>query len=329
LLVNNRIKALSNIDRLVRSVRAFSREYYRPSPKPPIDVAPASRPLKLGLALGGGFARGILHIGVLKALEQAKIPVDFVAGTSVGALVGSFYCAGMSAAEMEEVARTARFKDFARWTLSRYGLCSTDRMTHFCAQVLKTKTFEELKIPFAVTATDFRTGEAVVFTKGSLVDSIRASCAYPGMFPPVEIDGRSYIDGMLAYAVPTTPLRHMGAESVLGVYLSAHWSWEREPRHLFEVIGQCFSIAQSKMTEMWKKDADLVIEPDVAGFAFDCFDRAPELIALGEASMRAVLPKLKILLNMSVGTAPSAATDLTATPPPLVRSAEPQPSSAA
>ncbi len=301
---------MSNLHRVIRSVRAFSRELSNPSAKPLPDILPTPRRPKLGLALGGGFARGILHIGVLKVLEEAKIPVDFVAGTSVGALVGSFYCAGMSAGEMEEMARIARFKDFTRWTLSRYGFCSTDRLNRFCERVMKTKSFEELKIPFAVIATEIRTGKAVVFSKGSLVDAIRASCAYPGMFPPVEIDGHSYVDGMLAYSVPTTPLREMGAERVLGVYLSAHVSQEREPRHLFEVIGQCFSIAQSKMCETWKKDADLVLDPDVTGFAFDCFDRTPELIALGEASMRAALPELKALLNLPTASEETAQVDL-------------------
>lgn len=252
----------------------------------------------LGLALGGGFARGLAHIGVLKALEEAGIPVDFVAGTSVGAIIGACYCAGMNAGELEEVARAARFKHFARWTLSRYGFCSNDRMTQFCARVLRVTTFEDLRIPLAVTATDFHTGEAAVFTKGPLVAPIRASCAYPGMFHPVEIDRRSYVDGMLAYAVPTTPLRTMGAERVLGIYLSAHWAQDREPRHLFEVIGQCFSIAQSRMCELWKKDADLVVEPDVTGFTYDCFDHAKDLIARGEESVRAVVPQLRTMLNL-------------------------------
>ncbi len=319
---------MSKIHRLVRSVRAFSRELSRSSPTPSTDALLVPRRMKLGLALGGGFARGILHIGVLKALEDARIPVDFVAGTSVGALVGSFYCAGIPAGELEEIARMARFRDFARWTLSRYGFCSTDRIIHFCERVMKTKSFEELKIPFAVTATDIRSGEAVVFTKGSLVDSIRASCAYPGMFPPVEIDGRSYVDGMPAYSVPTTPARQMGAERLLGVYLSGHWVQEREPRHLFEVIGQCFSIAQSKMSESWKKDADLVLNPDVAGFAYDCFDRTPELIALGEASMRAALPELRTLLNIPADDAAAAVTDLATVTAPPVSPAPPQPSPA-
>jgi NTE family protein len=170
-------------------------------------------------------------------------------------------------------------------------------MVRLFARVLKCHTFEELKIPLAIAATEFRTGEAVVFTKGSLPDPIRASCAYPGMFLPVEIDGRSYIDGMLAYGVPTTPLRKMGAERVIGSYLSAHLNNVRPPRHIFEVIGQCFSIAQSKLSDSWMRDADLVIEPNTAGFSYDCFERTPELIAAGEAAMRAKLPELRALLK--------------------------------
>lgn len=289
---------MTTFSRIVRSVRAFSRELTRvpDQVEPALPVEPQR--LKLGLALGGGFARGLVHIGVLKALEQAEIPVEFVAGTSVGSIIGACYCAGMKPDELEEVARAARFKHFARWTLSRYGFCSNDRITQFCARVLRVTTFEDLSIPLAVTATDFHTGEAVVFTKGALVAPIRASCAYPGMFHPVEIDGHSYIDGMLAYAVPTTPLRAMGAERVLGIYLSAHWAQDRPPRHLFEVIGQCFSIAQARMCELWKKDADLVVEPDVNGFAYDCFDRAKDLIALGEESVRVVVPQLREMLNL-------------------------------
>jgi NTE family protein len=238
------------------------------------------------------------HIGVLKVLEAERIPVDVVAGTSAGAILGAAYCAGMSAKEMEQMAATARFRDFARMTLSRYGLYASDRMANFCERILKIKNFEDLKIPLAVTATDVRTGDPVVFTKGPLVDPMRASCAYPGMFPPVEVDGRSLIDGMLAYSVPTTPLREMGAECVIGVYLSADRSRQPAPRHIFEVIAQGFSIAEAKNCDLWKKDADLVLEPDIKGFSFDCFDRAKELIANGEKATRAALPQLQRLLRV-------------------------------
>jgi len=284
-------------------MRAFSRELSHPARQPQQTLAlPEPRPLKLGVALGGGFARGLVHIGVLKALDDAAIPVSFVAGTSVGALIGACYCAGVSAEELKEIAYATRFKHFARWTLSRCGLCSNDRMQDFCARILKVTTFEELRVPLAVTATDFFSGEPAVFREGPLVGPIRASCAYPGMFLPVEIDGRRYVDGMLAYAVPTTPLRTMGADRVLGVYLSAHWM-KAEPRHLFEVIGQCFSIAQDKMSESWKRDADRVLEPNVSGYSYNCFERALELIEIGETAARAIVPELRALLNLTPAVA--------------------------
>jgi NTE family protein len=308
-------------------VRAFSREFVHHSQKQQVLESPAARRLKLGVALGGGFARGVAHIGVLKALDSAKISVDFVAGTSVGAIIGAAYCAGITGEELEEVARTARFSDFARWTLSRQGFCSNDRIAQFCARVIKTRSFEELRIPFAITATDYRTGEAVFFREGDLADPIRASCAYPGMFPPVEIDGRRYVDGMLAYAVPTTPLRQMGAECILGVFLRGHWTQQDNPRHLFEIIGQCFSIAQTKLSDLWKRDADLVLEPDVTGFSFDCFERSRELIALGEESRRAVVPRLRTLLKLPVPIAESRPSSLESESAQAV-TGSPQPSAA-
>jgi NTE family protein len=214
----------------------------------------------------------------------------------------------MSATELAELGRTLRLSHFARLTLSRYGFYSNDRMVRFFARVFKQHTFEEMRIPLAIVATEFRTGEPVVFTKGPIADPIRASCAYPGMFLPVQIEGRSYIDGMLAYAVPTTPLRQMGAERVIALYLSAHWSNAKPPRHVFEVIGQCFSIAQARLADSWKKDANLVIEPDVNGFAYDCFDRTPELIAAGEAAMRAALPQVRAMLGLSREGKPTVGT---------------------
>ncbi len=280
---------LNQFSKFVRTVRAFSRELNKIPEKP---IIAWQRP-KLGIALGGGFARGIAHVGALKVLEEEKIPIDYIAGTSVGALIGAAYCSGVGARELEEVAGLVRFKHFARWTLSRYGFCTNDRMDLFLSRILKVKTFEELRIPLAIAATDFISGEAKVFTSGPLIDPVRASCAYPGMFLPVRIDGRMYVDGMLGHAVPTTPLRQMGADRVIGIYLSAHWVQMSGPRHLFDVIGQCFSIAQQRMSNLWRVDADLVIEPDVTGMAYDCFERTPELIRAGEESMRRIVPEIK------------------------------------
>jgi len=234
-----------------------------------------------------------------------------VAGTSVGALMGAAYCSGVSLTDLEELAHNVRFTTFARWTLSRCGFASNDRMVTFLARTLKGKTFEELRIPLGVTATDFNTGEGVVFHSGSIIDPVRASCAYPGMFLPVEIRGRFLVDGMLSHPVPTRPLREMGADRVLAVHLKGTWANGSPPRHLFDVIGQSFAIAQDAMSSLWKGAADIVIEPDVAGFAYDDFKRADDLIHAGEVAMRKALPEVRKWLEAPVeatypGTEPHA-----------------------
>src|SRR5208337_4409116 len=165
--------ALKHLGKIIRSVQAFGRELAATSSRPQTGKIPA-----LGLALGGGFARGIAHVGVLKVFEEENIPIRYMAGTSVGALIGAAYCSGLSAAELKEIAVRVRFKHFARWTLSRFGIADNLRMIGFLNSILKVKTFEELRTHLAVTATDFSSGEGVVFRSGPLVDPVRASCAY-------------------------------------------------------------------------------------------------------------------------------------------------------
>jgi NTE family protein len=295
-------------------VQAFGRELSRQA----APVLPSRIPA-IGIALGGGFARGIAHVGVLKVLEQEGIPVRVVAGTSVGALIGAAYCSGVSVEELHEMAHNVRFTTFARWTLSRCGFASNDRMISFLTRFLKVKTFEELRIPLGVTATDFNTGEAVVFHSGSIIDPVRASCAYPGMFLPVQMRGRYLVDGMLSHPVPTRPLREMGAERVLAVHLKGTWSHGGAPRHLFDVIGQSFAIAQDAMSSVWRQAADLVIEPDVAGFAYDDFKRADDLVRVGEVAMQNALPEVRKWL----ATAEEAAVN--AKPSPAVARPAPMP----
>src|SRR5947209_6526222 len=280
------------LEKIVRSVQAFGREIKRqqqPLVKP--TPAPQRRP-RIGLALGGGFARGMAHIGVLKVFEEENIPIDFVAGTSIGAAIGAAYCSGVSAKELQEIASILKFSDFARWTISRMGLCSNDRLGQLLKKMLKVYTFEELRIPMAVSATDFLTGESVVFTSGPLIDPVRASCAYPGVFLPVNVNGRLMVDGLLAHPVPATPLKQMGADRVAAVYFNSHWVGSNGPKHFMDIIGQCFSIAQANMCSLWQVNADVVIEPDVAPFPYDSFSKAPELIKVGEAAARAALPAI-------------------------------------
>jgi NTE family protein len=279
--------------RISRSIEVFFRELSGTQEAVPQRT--------LGIALGGGFARGMVHIGVLKVLEKERIPIAAISGTSSGSIIGAGFCSGLSAAELAEVGCRLRFKDVARWTLDRGGFCSNERLGEFLARMCPCKDFSELRTPLVVVATELLSGHPAIFRKGSICDAVRASCAYPGMFTPVEIGGVLHVDGMLSYEVPTTPLKlkRMGIDCVMGVHLQSHWNQSAgAPRHFFDVIGQCFAIAQTRMSLQWEKDADLLLRPNVDGFAFDDFERAPELIALGEESMRAALPALKHKLGI-------------------------------
>jgi NTE family protein len=286
---------LDKLSRIVRSVSAFNRELKRPREK----EKPRPRP-RIGVALGGGFARGVAHIGVLKVFEEEGVPIDYIAGTSSGALIAAMFSSGICAKELEEIAGLLKFGDFARLTISRLGLWTTDPMIGLLTRILKVHTFEELRIPLAVTATDFNSGDSVVFTSGPLIDPLRASCAYPGAFLPVNVNGRLMVDGLLAHPVPTAPLKQLGADRVAAVHFKSHWVGDSGPKHFMDVIGQCFSIAQSRMSGQWQLNADAVIEPQVEIFAYDAFHQAPELVKAGEAGARAALPAIHEWLKGTV-----------------------------
>jgi NTE family protein len=295
---------VGKLNQVRNALNAFKRELARPRTAP---EPPKARP-KIGIALGGGFARGIAHVGVLKVFEEEKIPIDYVAGTSVGAVVGALYCSGVSAKELEEVAAIMKFNSFARFSLSRMGFWSNDRLGVMLQRMLKVHTFEELRIPLAVTATDFVSGDPVIFTSGSLIDPVRASCAYPSFFQPVNVNGRLMIDGLLAHPVPATPLKQMGADRVCAVYFNSHWVGPTGPRHFMDIIGQCFSIAQANVCPIWQANADVVLEPKVSGFAYDAFNRASELVKVGEEAARQALPKIKAWFGeIEAAKAPKAA----------------------
>src|SRR5580765_6228458 len=179
--------------------------------------APLSGRTGLGLALGGGFSRGFAHLGVLRVLEQNHIPVSYIAGTSVGSILGAAYASGAPLARIIATCRTLRFRDIARWRVSRLGLASNQRLGELVERVFESRQFEDLRIPMAVVATDLNSGEPVVLSHGNLVDAIRASCAFPGLFEPVEIGTRCLADGGLVAPVPTRAARDLGAEFVLAV----------------------------------------------------------------------------------------------------------------
>ncbi len=254
------------------------------------EAAMRSRRPRVGLALGGGFARGIAHIGVLRVLLENRIPIDCIAGTSVGALIASAYAAGVSLEEMQHQAATTQFRDFGRWTLSWMGLATNERLEGYLRRFAAVTRFEELKLPLAIVATDLGTGEAVAFTRGPLGPALRASCAYPGLFLPVEHEGRTLVDGFLAAPVPVDAVRRLGAEIAIGVFLEA--GGFEKPRNVADVIGRSFAIVQQFANADWRSKADVVIEPVVKPFVWDAFDKAPEIIAAGEAATRAALPQI-------------------------------------
>jgi NTE family protein len=267
----------------------------------PNAAEPPRRP-RVGVALGGGFARGIAHLGVLKVLEQEHITVDYLAGTSAGAMLAIAYASGHPIHEIVAQARATRFKDFGNWRLSWMGLASNQKLEHYPRKYLGVSTFEELKIPLAIAATDLGKGEPVYFTNGPLGPALRASCAYPGMFVPVEIDGRVLVDGFLAAPVPVDALRRMGADVVIAVFLEA--ANNRKPSSIVDVIGLSFAILQRHADLEWRRTADIIIEPVVKDFLWDDFEKTSELIAAGETAARAALPKIRAALAPKIAPAP-------------------------
>ena len=259
------------------------------------EERPNSERPRVGLALAGGFARGIAHIGVLRALTKAGIPIDCVAGTSVGALIGACYCAGVPLDDMQQIASATTFADFGRWTPSWLGLATNLRMEKYFARFTHVKTFEELKTPFAIAATDINAGISVYYTRGPLLPPLRGSCAYPGLFVPIQFEGRTLVDGFLTAPVPVEGALLLGADIVIAIYLEA--GNLEDPRTAADVISRSFNIIQRHGEIAWRQQADVIIEPDVKPFVWDDFTRTNELVAVGEAAVKALLPEIKALLS--------------------------------
>jgi len=264
----------------------------------------AGRP-KVGLALGGGFARGIAHIGVLRVFEENEIPIDFIAGTSVGALIGATYASGTPLDEMERQGSETRFHDFGRWTLSRMGMASNERLEHYLHKFTSVELFSEMKIPLSIVATDIITGESVHFTQGEIGPALRASCAYPGLFLPVHHEGRILVDGFLTETVPAEAAREMGADIVVGVHLEPGLL-DSAPRNTIEVISRSFSIIQTAAAQLWHTDVDVLIEPEVHYILWDEFVKTPQLVAAGRAAAHAALPKIRAALARDPVSLPRA-----------------------
>jgi len=274
----------------VRGLRKFA--YAAPVPRAPIEKPP--RQLRLGLALGGGFAPGLAHIGVLKVLLDNRIAIDSLAGTSIGSIVAAGVASGCAIDEMVATARIVRWSSFARWTFPRLGFATNERLEVFLSKTLPCRTFEQLKLPLAIVAADLRTGEEVIFREGDLMTPLRASCSFPGLFVPIEYRGRLLLDGAVVNSVPVSALS--GVDVVVAVHIRSN-GLERNPTNLFEIVGESFRITQNLNQSSWRDRSDLVIEPELTDFRWDDFGHADGLIAAGEMAARQTLPALRDLLR--------------------------------
>jgi NTE family protein len=276
----------------VRKLREFA---YSHQPTGTKRRLASSRP-RIGLALGGGFARGVAHIGVLKALVENEIPIDAIAGASAGSVIGAVFASGATLEEMIGDARNVRWRSLARWTLTRMGLATNERMESMLRNLLHCSRFEELTIPLAVVATDISTGEPVIFRKGELIPALRASCSVPGLFTPVNHEGRLLVDGSILWSVPTPALRDFAVDRIIAVQLDTNGQ-PFAPTNMFQVVGQSFHIAQSLNEGAWRDRSDVVIEADVTKFDWDDFEHADELVRLGERAVLKALPAIRQLFE--------------------------------
>jgi len=255
---------------------------------------------RVGLALSGGAARGMAHVGVLKVFQEHDVPIDFIAGTSAGALVGGAFAAGMSVADLEELGRTMRWRDIGRMTLSRLGIQSNARLEDFIRARFPVTRFEELRIPFAAVATDLHSGSAVVMSgEGDVAFAIRASCALPGWYVPVvDEQGRQLIDGGLVANVPTAVVRSLGANLVVAVDVNHDGAKFLGPPHsAIGVLLQSIIVVQRTAATHQRQVADLVISPRVGHIRWDEMTRGEELMTAGEEAARASIAKIKQLLE--------------------------------
>jgi NTE family protein len=247
----------------------------------------------LGLALGGGGARGLAHIGVLRVLEEEGLQADFVAGTSVGSLIGALYCCGYTWKQMKELASSTEWGDLVSIVVPRMGLINTGKLERLVARLVGGRSIEDLPIPFRALGVDITRGEEVVLARGSVSQAVRASSAIPGIFEPVRWEGLLVVDGGLLANVPTHVARAMGAQVVLAVDLAADRTKTRDPENILDVMLYSLSILIRGQSHRGAAAADVPLAPDLAGFSFRDLTRLEEMIGRGESAMRASLEALQ------------------------------------
>jgi NTE family protein len=255
-------------------------------------------PRKIGLALGGGGARGVAHLGVLKVLEREGIQPDFVAGVSAGSIVGAGYCAGMSVAEMEEVALGLQWSKLGRLVRPRLGFFDSQRLESYVAEIIGDFQFADLSTPFAAVAADILTGQLVVLEEGSVAWAVRASCALPGIFTPVERGDQLLVDGGTINNLPVSVAREMGADYVIAVdLLPPPQDRHPRPQNLFEMWSLSF-YALLRATHVEGKEADCLITPAVSSYGLFEFSKIEEMLPKGVEAAEAKMDQIKADLGL-------------------------------
>ena len=266
-----------------------------PAPPPAPTVVAPKPPIRIALVLGGGAARGFAHIGVIKALEAQGIVPDIVVGTSAGSVVGALYASGMRGFDLQKLALGMEEDMLSDWTLPNRGVLKGEALQDFINQKVRNQPIQKLPKPLGVVATDLQSGEKVLFRMGDTGSAVRASSAVPGVFQPVAISGRDYVDGGLTSPVPAQSARAMGADFVIAVDISNVNRREKLVSTL-DVLLQTFAIMGHTISRHELKDADVVIRPKTSAVSSTRFEDRHLAILEGEQAAAAIMPELKAKL---------------------------------
>lgn len=250
---------------------------------------------KIGLALGSGGLRGIAHIGVLKVLEKYNIPVDYIAGCSIGSLIGALYAAGLDPETMLKLAKNLKRRHWLDFVIPQMGIISGERALATIRLLTGQRNFSELRIPLAVVATELNSGREFIFTEGDLANAVRASISVPGVFIPFAIEDGLFVDGAVINPTPIDTARNMGADIVIAVDL-AHAGTVCGITNMFDVIIQSIDIMERELCKHRQPHCDILIQPDVGNFSPSSFDAMDECVLAGEMAAESVMPALKKLL---------------------------------
>ena len=266
-------------------------------PVAPTTPPPPKKIPKLGLALGGGAARGFAHIGVLQVLEEEGIKPSLVVGTSAGSVVASFYASGKTGQQLQWLADTMDETQFTDWAnpFSGRGILRGEALGKYINSQLNGMKIEDMKLPLGIVATDLRTGDGILFRRGDVATAVRASSAVPSVFEPVQIAGKDYVDGGLVSPVPVRYARQMGADLVLAIDISSRPE-DAKTSDMLKVLLQTFSIMGKSISQLELAQADVVVRPALPDIGSTEFSARKKSIEAGRAAMKQAMPQLRALL---------------------------------